>query len=187
MGAGFTLGYCDGRAATRKAVEVAPARVVLRRGQHVTARRRARTQLRVRSHTRARARRSYAGVSRKGVGADPPVNFLSDGGDTVRPAQLDFGDCRERVLGWFYVAMRVQNLEQMVKGLPDNAIRRSQSTITLTISAHRAPALARSIAGNHAYSRNRFTRVRRRWSREPSRPSASYLEPPAGSLNGGRR
>ncbi len=55
-------------------------------------------------------------LAQEGVGADQPVTFLSDGGDTVRRAQLDFND---RVLDWFHVAMRVQNLEQMIKGLPD--------------------------------------------------------------------
>ncbi len=58
-------------------------------------------------------------LAQEGVGADQPVTFLSDGGDTVRRAQLDFGDRGERVLNWFHVAMRVQNLEQMIKGLPD--------------------------------------------------------------------
>ena len=51
---------------------------------------------------------------REGVARDQPVTFLSDGGDTVRSAQIDFGDY---VLDWFHVAMRVQNLEQMIKGL----------------------------------------------------------------------
>lgn len=60
--------------------------------------------------------RMLAFLAQEGVAADQPVTFLSDGGDTVRRAQLDFGDC---VLDWFHVAMRVQNLEQMIKGLPD--------------------------------------------------------------------
>jgi hypothetical protein len=41
----------------------------------------------------------------------------------VRRAQLDFGDCGERVPDWFHVAMRIQNLEQMIKGLPDRGER----------------------------------------------------------------
>ncbi|MEX3845495.1 ISKra4 family transposase [Paraburkholderia sp. BR10882] len=65
------------------------------------------------------ADRMLAFLAQEGVGADQPVTFLSDGGDTVRRAQLDFGDCGERVLDWFHVAMRVQNLEQMIKGLPE--------------------------------------------------------------------
>ena len=68
-------------------------------------------------------------LAQEGVSADQPVTFLSDGGDTVRRAQLDFGDCGERVLDWFHVAMRVQNLEQMIKGLPDRDERPSADTL----------------------------------------------------------
>ena len=71
------------------------------------------------------ADRMLAFLAQEGVGADQPVTFLSDGGDTVRRAQLDFGDCGERVLDWFHVAMRVQNLEQIIKGLPDRDERSS--------------------------------------------------------------
>jgi hypothetical protein len=71
------------------------------------------------------ADRMLAFLAQEGVGADQPVTFLSDGGDTVRRAQLDFGDCGERVLDWFHVAIRVQNLEQMIKGLPDRDERSS--------------------------------------------------------------
>jgi hypothetical protein len=46
----------------------------------------------------APADRMLAFLAQEGVGADQPVTFLSDGGDTVRRAQLDFGDCGERVL-----------------------------------------------------------------------------------------
>ncbi|MCP3711800.1 ISKra4 family transposase [Paraburkholderia sp. CNPSo 3274] len=73
----------------------------------------------------APAERMLAFLAQEGVGADQPVTFLSDGGDTVRRAQLDFGDCGEKVLDWFHVAMRVQNLEQVIKGLPDRDERPS--------------------------------------------------------------
>jgi hypothetical protein len=59
--------------------------------------------------------RMLAFLSREGVALGQPVTFLSDDGDTVRRAQIDFGDC---VLDWFHIAMRVQNLEQVIKGLP---------------------------------------------------------------------
>lgn len=62
--------------------------------------------------------RMLAFLSQEGVGAGQPVTFQSDGGDTVRRAQIDFGDCGENILDWFHVAMRIQNLEQMIKGLP---------------------------------------------------------------------
>jgi len=67
----------------------------------------------------APADRMLAFLSQEGVSADQPVTFLSDGGDTVRRAQIDFGDCGENVLDWFHVSIRVQNLEQMIKGLPE--------------------------------------------------------------------
>jgi hypothetical protein len=75
------------------------------------------------------ADRMLAFLAQEGGGADQPVTFLSDGGDTVRRAQLDFGDCGERVLDWFHVAMRVQNLEQMIKGLPDRDERPCVDTL----------------------------------------------------------
>ena len=43
----------------------------------------------------------------------------------MRRAQFNFGDCGERVRDWFHVAMRVQNLEQVIKGLPDRDERPS--------------------------------------------------------------
>lgn len=56
------------------------------------------------------ADRMLAFLAQEGVSANQPVTFLSDGGDTVRRAQLDFDDCGERVLDWFHIAMRVKNL-----------------------------------------------------------------------------
>jgi len=67
-------------------------------------------------------------LARGGVARDQPVTFLSDGGDTVRSAQIDFGDCGESVLDWFHAAMRVQNLEQLIKGLPQRAEKGLAST-----------------------------------------------------------
>jgi DNA-directed RNA polymerase subunit RPC12/RpoP len=64
------------------------------------------------------ADRMLAFLAQEGVGADQPVTFLSDGGDTVRRAQIDFGDCGERIFDWFHVAMRVQNLEQIRRRRP---------------------------------------------------------------------
>ncbi|WP_434032754.1 ISKra4 family transposase [Cupriavidus sp. a3] len=64
------------------------------------------------------AYRMWNFLLREGVQPDQPVTFLSDGGDTVRFSQLGFGDRGEYVLDWFHIAMRVQNLEQMIKGRP---------------------------------------------------------------------
>jgi hypothetical protein len=43
----------------------------------------------------------------------------------VRRAQFNFGYCAERVLDWFHFAVRMQNLEQVIKGLPDHDERPS--------------------------------------------------------------
>jgi len=52
------------------------------------------------------------------VQPDQPVTFLSDGGTTVRSAQLGFGDRGECILDFFHITNRVPNLEQMIKGRP---------------------------------------------------------------------
>lgn len=61
-----------------------------------------------------RADRMLNFLLREGVQPDQPVTFLSAGGDTVRSAQFGFGDR----LDWFHIAMRVRNLEQMIKSRP---------------------------------------------------------------------
>ncbi|KJK21477.1 hypothetical protein UB46_27070 [Burkholderiaceae bacterium 16] len=66
---------------------------------------------------------------REGVHPDRPVTFLSDGGDTVRSAQFGFGDRGECILDWFHIAMRVQNLEQMIKGRPAHCDGPSNATL----------------------------------------------------------
>lgn len=73
---------------------------------------------------------------REGVQPSQPVTFLSDGGDTVRFAQLGLGDRGEYVLDWFHIAMRIQNLEQMIKGRP--AHNDSPSNAALIKALHRA-------------------------------------------------
>ena len=80
--------------------------------------------------------RMLAFLAQEGVGVGQPVTFLSDGGDTVSRAQIDFGDCGENVLDWFHVAMRVQNLEQMIKGLPERDERPCADALIDTL--HRA-------------------------------------------------
>jgi len=42
---------------------------------------------------------------------------LSDGGLTVRQAQAQIGGCDELILDSFHVAMRIQNMMQVTKGL----------------------------------------------------------------------
>jgi hypothetical protein len=47
---------------------------------------------------------------REGVQPSQPLTFLLNGGDTVRRAQIGFGDRGECLLDWFQIAMRVKNL-----------------------------------------------------------------------------
>jgi hypothetical protein len=46
------------------------------------------------------------------------IEFLSDGGDTVRDLQLYLNPQAEHYLDWFHVTMRLTVLMQMARGLP---------------------------------------------------------------------
>ena len=65
------------------------------------------------------AQRMQRFVNDAGLQPDDPITFLSDGGDTVRQAQLGFGPRGEYVLDWFHIGMRFQNLTQLAKGLEE--------------------------------------------------------------------
>jgi hypothetical protein len=60
-------------------------------------------------------------LTQEGIGPVEPVTFLSDGGTTVRQAQLGYRMRGETVLDWFHIAMRLQTLTQLAKGLPDRS------------------------------------------------------------------
>jgi len=47
------------------------------------------------------------------------ITFFSDGGDNVRDLQLYLSPHAEHVLDWFHVTMRITQMRQKVKGLPD--------------------------------------------------------------------
>lgn len=51
------------------------------------------------------------------VGPMDPVTIISDGGLTVRQAQAQIGESDKLILDWFHVAMRIQNMMQVAKGL----------------------------------------------------------------------
>ena len=46
------------------------------------------------------------------------IEFLSDGGDTVRDLQLYLSPEAEHLLDWFHITMRLTTLTQTAKGLP---------------------------------------------------------------------
>ena len=56
-------------------------------------------------------------LATEGVRPSDPVTIISDGGLTVRQAQAQIGGCDELILDWFHVAMRIQNMMQVAKGL----------------------------------------------------------------------
>ena len=47
------------------------------------------------------------------------IEFISDGGETVRNLQLYLSPQAEHLLDWFHVTMRLTVMKQMSKGLPD--------------------------------------------------------------------
>ena len=47
------------------------------------------------------------------------IEFLSDGGDTVRDVQLYLSPEAEHLLDWFHLAMRFTTMTQSAKGLPE--------------------------------------------------------------------
>ena len=65
------------------------------------------------------AQRMQRFINDERVQPEDPITFLSDGGDTVRQAQLGFGLRGEYVLDWFHIGMRFQNLTQLAKGLEE--------------------------------------------------------------------
>jgi len=46
------------------------------------------------------------------------IEFLSDGGDTVRDLQLYLSPEADHLLDWFHITMRLTTLTQTAKGLP---------------------------------------------------------------------
>src|SRR5262244_913037 len=47
------------------------------------------------------------------------IEFLSDGGDTVRDVQLYLSPEAEHLLDWFHLTMRLTTMTQSAKGLPE--------------------------------------------------------------------
>jgi len=76
----------------------------------------------------------------EGVQPSQPITFLSDGGDTVPFAQLGFGDRGEYVLDWFHIAMRVRNIEQMIKRRPTHCDGPSNAALIKALHGQSGPS-----------------------------------------------
>jgi len=62
-------------------------------------------------------RRIYEVLRSQGLEADQPVQFLSDGGETVRNLQMYISPQSEHWLDWFHITMRLTVMGQMRKGM----------------------------------------------------------------------
>jgi len=67
------------------------------------------------------------------------IEFLSDGGDTVRDVQLYLSPEAEHLLDWFHLTMRLTTMTQSAKGLPDKI-----GDETTSAASRRSPASARA-------------------------------------------
>lgn len=54
----------------------------------------------------------------QGLQMNQQIEFLSDGGDTVRDVQLYLSPEADHLLDWFHIAMRFTTMTQSAKGLP---------------------------------------------------------------------
>jgi hypothetical protein len=64
-------------------------------------------------------RRLHEVLMSQGVVPRQQVTFLSDGGDTVRELPAFLHPNAEHILDWFHVGMRLEQLSQTVRGLPE--------------------------------------------------------------------
>lgn len=64
-------------------------------------------------------RRLFELLQSQGLQMNQQIEFLSDGGDTVRDVQLYLSPEAEHLLDWFHLAMRFTTMTQSAKGLPE--------------------------------------------------------------------
>jgi hypothetical protein len=63
-------------------------------------------------------RRLFELLRSQGMQANQQIEFLSDGGETVRDLQRYLSPEAEHLLDWFHLAMRLTTMTQTAKGLP---------------------------------------------------------------------
>src|SRR5215813_2615059 len=64
-------------------------------------------------------RRLFELLQSQGLQMNQQIEFLSDGGDTVRDVQLYLSPEAEHLLDWFHLTMRLTTMTQSAKGLPE--------------------------------------------------------------------
>jgi hypothetical protein len=64
-------------------------------------------------------RRLFELLQSQGLQMNQQIEFLSDGGDTVRDVQLSLSPEADHLLDWFHIAKRLTTMPQSAKGLPD--------------------------------------------------------------------
>ena len=64
-------------------------------------------------------RRLFELLQSQGLQMNQQIEFLSDGGDTVRDVQLYLSPEADHLLDWFHIAMRFTTMTQSARGLPE--------------------------------------------------------------------
>jgi hypothetical protein len=64
-------------------------------------------------------RRLFELLQSQGLQMNQQIEFLSDGGDTVRDVQLYLSPEADHLLDWFHITMRLTTMTQSAKGLPE--------------------------------------------------------------------
>jgi hypothetical protein len=74
-------------------------------------------------------RRLFELLQSQGLQMNQQIEFLSDGGDTVRDVQLYLSPEADHLLDWFHLTMRLTTMTQSAKGLP--AMMGEEETVPL--------------------------------------------------------
>src|SRR6266849_10766099 len=72
-------------------------------------------------------RRLFELLQSQGLQMNQQIEFLSDGGETVRDLQLYLSPEAEHLLDWFHITMRLTTLTQTAKGLPATTSREGRT------------------------------------------------------------
>ena len=73
----------------------------------------------VRTYDEKPKRRLHEHLQAQGLQLNQQIEFLSDGGDTVRDIQLYLSPEAEHLLDWWHITMRITTMTQSAKGLPE--------------------------------------------------------------------
>jgi hypothetical protein len=73
----------------------------------------------VRTYDDKPKRRLHEHLQSQGLQMNQQIEFLSDGGDSVREVQLYLSPEADHLLDWFHITMRLTTMTQSAKGLPE--------------------------------------------------------------------